>query len=246
MRKDPKATIVPDDESQKPLVQVMDANGKWFYAPIPTIEHVAIPDGWYRLSWFIVSTISKPQPPSLPRLDQLVAVEIVAQGFPVVMPVAIRKVRERLPNGKSGKGMVDMPKLICAGYVLVGMADNDLENIKSVMRIINTCRHVGGFVSQGDRPVRLTKFSVKRLFDGLNKGLYAESVVKTDVAGAPILGGIVEIINGPMELLRGPVKKFVSKKSGDNAICTHAFVDVDIFGRVTPVKIPIDSLRRVD
>jgi len=238
--------LEPEKASQKRLAQVMDFTGKWIYAPVPDVEHVAIPQAWQDLSWFIISTIYKPQPPSMPRLDQLAAVEIMAQGFPVVMPVATKKVRERLANGKSGKGMVDMPKLICSGYVLIGMGDNDLANIKSVMRIINTCRHVGGFVSQGDRPVRLTGCSVKRLFDGLNEGLYDESRGNLKGSDCPILGGLAEITDGPFKLHTGIVEEFAVKGTPNKPIYTHGFVEVDIFGRKTRVEVPIDSLRRVD
>lgn len=238
--------LEPEKVDQKRLAQVMDFTGKWIYAPVPDVEHVAIPQAWQDLSWFIISTISKPQPPSMPRLDQLAAVEIMAQGFPVVMPVATKKVRERMSNGRKGRGKIDMPKLICSGYVLVGMGDNDLANIKSVMRIINTCRHVGGFVGQGDRPVRLTQSSVKRLFEGLNDGRYDESPVKLDASDSPILGGLHEIIHGSMQLMTGTVEGFRVKGSLDKPIYTHAFMDVDIFGRKTRVEVPIDSLRRVD
>lgn len=224
------------------LCQVRGILGDWFYTKVPKMEHEHINPEWCELDWFIVRTISKPQPPRAPRLDQLVKAELMALGHPVIMPVANKRVRERLANGRTGKGLDDMPKLLVPGYVFMGVALKDYAGITQILNAVSQSRHVAGYVAQGDKPVCMPKAEMRRFINNLNDGLYDESRGNLNKDDSPILGEMATITDGPLQLVSGLVEEFATSNDPLKPLFTHAFVRIDILGGERRVKIPIDSI----
>ena len=115
-------------------------------------------------------------------------------------------------------------KKMFPGYVLINMVMND-----DTWYVVRNTRGVTGFVGPGSKPVPLTEAEMKPL--GIN--IEKKVVVDFDI------GDTVTVTNGVWENTVGEIKKIDHHKQ----IVT---INVDMFGRETPVEISFTDVKKMD
>ena len=115
-------------------------------------------------------------------------------------------------------------KKMFPGYVLINMIMND-----DTWYVVRNTRGVTGFVGPGSKPVPLTEAEMKPL--GIN--IEKKVVVDFDI------GDTVTVTNGVWENTIGEIKRIDHHKQ----IVT---INVDMFGRETPVEISFTDVKKMD
>ena len=110
------------------------------------------------------------------------------------------------------------------GYVLVNMDMND-----ETWYVVRNTRGVTGFVGPGSKPVPLTDAEIKNL------GINTKSVITADFG----VGDEIAVIAGVWKDTTGVVQRMDLGKQ-------TAIINVDLFGRETPVEISFAEVRRID
>ena len=123
---------------------------------------------------------------------------------------------------KNGAKKVSQKKLF-PGYVMINMVMND-----DTWYVVRNTRGVTGFVGPGSKPVPLTEAEMKPL--GIKK-----DVVSVDFAE----GDMIVVLAGAWKDTVGAVQKMDYQKG-------TATINVELFGRETPVEISFEEVRRVD
>ncbi len=113
-------------------------------------------------------------------------------------------------------------KKLFPGYVLVNMVMND-----DTWYVVRNTRGVTGFVGPGSKPVPLTEAEMKPL------GIKAENV-SIDFAE----GDTIVVVAGAWKDTVGAVQKIDYNKQ-------TATINVDLFGRETPVEISFAEVRKL-
>ncbi len=109
------------------------------------------------------------------------------------------------------------------GYVLVNMDMND-----ETWYVVRNTRGVTGFVGPGSKPVPLTDAEIKPLG------------IKTDTVSVDFgVGDEIAVIAGVWKDTAGVVQRMDFGKQ-------TATINVDLFGRETPVEISFAEVRRID
>ena len=109
------------------------------------------------------------------------------------------------------------------GYVLVNMDMND-----ETWYVVRNTRGVTGFVGPGSKPVPLTDAEIKPLG------------IKTDTVSVDFgVGDEIAVVAGVWKDTAGVVQRMDFGKQ-------TATINVDLFGRETPVEISFDEVRRID
>ena len=114
-------------------------------------------------------------------------------------------------------------KKMFPGYVLIHMSMND-----DTWYVVRNTRGVTGFVGPGSKPVPLTEEEMKPL--GIKP---AEVVVDFEV------GDTVTVIGGVWEDTVGEIRKIDPHKQ-------MVTINVDMFGRETPVEISFTEVKKMD
>lgn len=114
-------------------------------------------------------------------------------------------------------------KKMFPGYVLINMIMND-----DTWYVVRNTRGVTGFVGPGSKPVPLTEAEMKPL------GIKVDDIV-IDFG----LGDTVTVTNGVWENTVGVIKKIDSHKQ-------MVTINVDMFGRETPVEISFTDVKKMD
>ena len=114
-------------------------------------------------------------------------------------------------------------KKMFPGYVLVNMVMND-----DTWYVVRNTRGVTGFVGPGSKPVPLTEDEMRPL--GIN---IPEIVVDFEV------GDTVTVVNGAWEDTVGVIK-------GINHNKQMVTINVDMFGRETPVELSFTEVKKVE
>ena len=114
-------------------------------------------------------------------------------------------------------------KKMFPGYVLINMIMND-----DTWYVVRNTRGVTGFVGPGSKPVPLTEAEMKPL------GIKVDEVV-VDFD----LGDMVTVTSGVWENTVGVIKRIDHHKQ----IVT---INVDMFGRETPVEISFTDVKKMD
>ena len=109
------------------------------------------------------------------------------------------------------------------GYVMINMVMND-----DTWYVVRNTRGVTGFVGPGSKPVPLTEAEMKPL--GIKK-----DEVSVDFAE----GDMVMVLAGAWKDTVGAVQKMDRQKG-------TVTINVELFGRETPVEISFEEVRRVD
>ena len=134
----------------------------------------------------------------------------------------VRVPMEELVEVKNGAKKVSQKKLF-PGYVMINMVMND-----DTWYVVRNTRGVTGFVGPGSKPVPLTEAEMKPL--GIKK-----DVVSVNFAE----GDMIVVVAGAWKDTVGAVQKMDYQKG-------TATINVELFGRETPVEISFEEVRKVD
>ncbi|MGN0305480.1 MAG: transcription termination/antitermination protein NusG, partial [Lachnospiraceae bacterium] len=114
-------------------------------------------------------------------------------------------------------------KKMFPGYVLINMVMND-----DTWYVVRNTRGVTGFVGPGSKPVPLTEAEMKPL--GIKK-----DIVSVDFAE----GDMIVVIAGAWKDTVGAVQRIDYSKG-------TATINVEMFGRETPVEISFEDVRKMN
>ena len=134
----------------------------------------------------------------------------------------VRVPMEDVVEVKNGVKKVSQRKLF-PGYVMLNMVMND-----DTWYVVRNTRGVTGFVGPGSKPVPLTEAEMKPL------GIKNDKV-SVDFAE----GDMVTVLAGAWKDTVGAVQKMDHQKG-------TLTINVELFGRETPVEISFEEVRRVD
>ena len=134
----------------------------------------------------------------------------------------VRVPMEEVVEVKNGAKKVSQKKLF-PGYVMINMVMND-----DTWYVVRNTRGVTGFVGPGSKPVPLTEAEMKPL------GIKSD-VVSVDFAE----GDMIVVLAGAWKDTVGAVQKMDYQKG-------TATINVELFGRETPVEISFEEVRKVD
>ena len=134
----------------------------------------------------------------------------------------VRVPMEEVVEVKNGTKKVSQKKLF-PGYVMINMVMND-----DTWYVVRNTRGVTGFVGPGSKPVPLTEAEMKPL--GINT-----NQISVDFAE----GDMIVVLDGAWKDTVGAVQKMDHQKG-------TATINVELFGRETPVEISFEEVRRVD
>ena len=134
----------------------------------------------------------------------------------------VRVPMEDVVEVKNGTKKVSQKKLF-PGYVMINMVMND-----DTWYVVRNTRGVTGFVGPGSKPVPLTEAEMKPL--GIKK-----DVVSVNFAE----GDMIVVVAGAWKDTVGAVQKMDYQRG-------TATINVELFGRETPVEISFEEVRKVD
>ena len=134
----------------------------------------------------------------------------------------VRVPMEEVVEVKNGTKKVSQKKLF-PGYVMINMVMND-----DTWYVVRNTRGVTGFVGPGSKPVPLTEAEMKPL--GINT-----NQISVDFAE----GDMIVVLAGAWKDTVGAVQKMDHQKG-------TATINVELFGRETPVEISFEEVRKVD
>ena len=134
----------------------------------------------------------------------------------------VRVPMEEVVEVKNGTKKVSQKKLF-PGYVMINMVMND-----DTWYVVRNTRGVTGFVGPGSKPVPLTEAEMKPL--GIKK-----DVVSVNFAE----GDMIVVVAGAWKDTVAAVQKMDDQKG-------TATINVELFGRETPVEISFEEVRKVD
>ena len=134
----------------------------------------------------------------------------------------VRVPMEEVVEVKNGAKKVSQKKLF-PGYVMINMVMND-----DTWYVVRNTRGVTGFVGPGSKPVPLTEAEMKPL------GIKNDKV-SVDFAE----GDMVTVLAGAWKDTVGAVQKMDHQRG-------TLTINVELFGRETPVEISFEEVRRVD
>ena len=134
----------------------------------------------------------------------------------------VRVPMEEVVEVKNGTKKVSQKKLF-PGYVMINMVMND-----DTWYVVRNTRGVTGFVGPGSKPVPLTEAEMKPL--GINT-----NQISVDFAE----GDMIVVLAGAWKDTVGAVQKMDHQRG-------TATINVELFGRETPVEISFEEVRKVD
>ncbi|MCI5584009.1 MAG: transcription termination/antitermination protein NusG [Lachnospiraceae bacterium] len=134
----------------------------------------------------------------------------------------VRVPMEDIVEVKNGARKTVQKKMF-PGYVLINMVMND-----ETWYVVRNTRGVTGFVGPGSKPVPLTEAEMKPL--GIKK-----DIVSVDFAE----GDMIVVIAGAWKDTVGAVQKIDYSRG-------TATINVEMFGRETPVEISFEDVRKMN
>ncbi len=165
--------------------------------------------------WYVVHTYSGYENKVKANIEKTIENrQLQDQILEVSVPV--QEVVE-LKNGVKKK----VPKKMFPGYVLINMEMND-----DTWYVVRNTRGVTGFVGPGSKPVPLTEEEIK------NMGLACEREVEVDFE----VGTLITVISGVWENVQGVIRAINTNKQ-------TVTINVDMFGRETPVEINFTDVK---
>jgi len=139
---------------------------------------------------------------------------------------------ESVMEVKDGKKRV-VDRKMCPGYVIVHMVMND-----NTWYIVRNTRGVTGFVGPGSKPVPLTDEELVNLKIGKPAPSTSadEKAPKKDY-GIKV-GDLIAVVDGTWRDTEGKALKIDDSKQ-------TVTINVEMFGRETPLEVPLDNVRRM-
>ena len=166
--------------------------------------------------WYVVHTYSGYENKVKANIDKTIENRHLEDQI-----LEVRVPLEEVLEQKNGVQKVSMKKLF-PGYVLINMVMND-----DTWYVVRNTRGVTGFVGPGSKPVPLTEAEMKPL------GIKVENIT-VDFAE----GDTIAVVAGVWKDTIGMVQKMDYNKQ-------TATINVDLFGRETPVEIGFAEVRKM-
>ena len=170
-----------------------------------------------RLRWYVVHTYSGYENKVKANLEKAIENRHLENEI-----VEVRIPLQDVVEVKDGKRKSVQRKMF-PGYVLVNMEMND-----DTWYVVRNTRGVTGFVGPGSKPVPLSDAEIKPL--GIKTGN-----VSVDFG----VGDLIAVIAGVWKDTSGVVQRMDMSKQ-------TATINVELFGRETPVEISFAEVRRLD
>ena len=167
-------------------------------------------------SWYVVHTYSGYENKVKANIEKTIENRHLEEEI-----LEVRVPLEDVVEVKNGTKKVVQKKLF-PGYVLINMVMND-----DTWYVVRNTRGVTGFVGPGSKPVPLTEAEMKPL------GIKTENV-SIDFAE----GDMIVVVAGAWKDTVGAVQKIDYGKQ-------TATINVELFGRETPVEIGFEEVRRM-
>ena len=167
-------------------------------------------------NWYVVHTYSGYENKEKANIDKTIENRHLEEEI-LEVRVPMQEVVE-IKNGAKK----NVQKKMFPGYVLINMVMND-----DTWYVVRNTRGVTGFVGPGSKPVPLTEAEMKPL------GIKADKVTVDFVEGDTIA-----VIAGVWKDTVGVVQKMDNNKQ-------TATINVEMFGRETPVEISFTDVRKM-
>lgn len=168
--------------------------------------------------WYVLHTISGYENVAKQNLQMVVEKNgLQDRVFDIICPE-----EEVIQQKDSGKQVVVKQKVLPT-YLLVKMIYGD-----DIWHTITRTRGITGFVGPKGRPLELTEQEIQTM--RLEEQVVDTSIVPTD---------IVEIIGGPFDKVSGVVVEI-------DAQLGKAKVNVEMFGRTTPIDVALNQIRKIN
>lgn len=167
--------------------------------------------------WYVVHTYSGYENKVKENIQKTVENrELSDQVLEVIVPL------ETVVEVKNGTKKPAKKKMF-PGYVLINMVMND-----DTWYVVRNTRGVTGFVGPGSKPVPLTDAEMLSL--GINKGPVTLEFSEGDT---------VAVIKGVWEGTAGVIKRIDENRQ-------TVTINVDMFGRETPVELDFTEVKKMD
>ena len=167
--------------------------------------------------WYVVHTYSGDENKVKANIDKTIENRhLEDQIFEVRVPL------EEVIEMKNGVQKVSMKKLF-PGYVMIHMIMND-----DTWYVVRNTRGVTGFVGPGSKPVPLEEEEMSRF------GIHQENIVYDFE-----IGDTVTVLSGAWEGTVGVVQSMNEQKQSLS-------INVELFGRETPVELGFSEVKKMD
>lgn len=168
--------------------------------------------------WYVLHTISGYENVAKQNLQMVVEKNnLQDRVFEIICPE--EEVIQQKDNGKQ----VVVKQKVLPTYLLVKMIYGD-----DIWHTITRTRGITGFVGPKGRPLELTETEIQTMRLEVQK--VDTSIVPTDT---------VEIIGGPFDKVAGTVVEIDTQLG-------KAKVNVEMFGRTTPIDVALDQIRKIN
>ncbi len=178
--------------------------------------------------WYVVHTYSGYE--NKVKLDLEKTIANNKKFTDLILEVAVPT--ESVMEVRDGKKKV-VDRKMCPGYVIVHMVMND-----ETWYVVRNTRGVTGFVGPGSKPVPLTEEELVNLKIG--KPQYQpgsqEKAPKKDY-GIKV-GDLIAVVEGTWKDTDGKALKIDESKQ-------TVTINVEMFGRETPLEVPLENVRRM-
>lgn len=182
-------------------------------------------------SWYIVQVYTGYEQKINRTLSEMIAENKIDSSVLIQVKVPTEEITEVRNNKKRVKNSLLMP-----GYI---MAEMDLPQIgwKDVCSQIRRVQGVTGFVgtNPSERPRPISNDEAKRMLLAAGE-LKGEKVVRVNKSYD--IGDNVKITEGPFATFSGTVEEVMAEKN-------KLRVNVQIFGRVTPVEVDVLQVEKI-
>ena len=206
-----------ESSSKENLSLAMDGQISSADAYVSDDEYIEESEESKRLRWYVVHTYSGYENKVKANLEKAIENRHLENEI-----VEVRIPLQDVVEVKDGKRKSVQRKMF-PGYVLVNMEMND-----DTWYVVRNTRGVTGFVGPGSKPVPLSDAEIKPL--GIKTGN-----VSVDFG----VGDLIAVIAGVWKDTSGVVQRMDMSKQ-------TATINVELFGRETPVEISFAEVRRLD
>ncbi len=167
--------------------------------------------------WYVVHTYSGYENKVKANIDKTIENRHLEEQI-----LEVRVPLEEVIEMKNGVQKVSMKKLF-PGYVMIHMIMND-----DTWYVVRNTRGVTGFVGPGSKPVPLEEEEMRRF------GIHQENIVYDFE-----IGDTVTVLSGAWEGTVGVVQSMNEQKQSLS-------INVELFGRETPVELSFSEVKKMD
>ena len=175
-------------------------------------------------NWYVVHTYSGYENKVKANIEKTIENRHLEEQI-LEVRVPIQEVTE-LKNGVRKQ----VSKKLFPGYVLINMVMND-----DTWYVVRNTRGVTGFVGPGSKPVPLTEVEMKNLGIGSDDMSAKEGNIMVDFEK----GDAIYVIDGVWKDTEGVIQSVNMQKQS-------VIINVELFGRETPVEISFDEITKAN